>query len=421
MSDRFTPALFAMLAAVLLLLTLCWHVPIMLWDHLDLVPIYAAWHEGHLNPSTLLAVHGGHLHALAYAVLLLTTYISSGHPWLDCTASWLLLVLYAAIVMSFPRATFSNRSIGNALAGLLLFLALYPGHLANLQWGWQVAVFLCLFGAAITIRMLTQIELSPMHVAVAAVATATALLSFATSAALVPTAIMLIAMRRELSFGRRLLFALPWLVLGGLFAMRIDAPASSAVGSARIGEIFFYTLNFLGAGIARFASDLAPWVAIAGLISAAWAFITSNRRNDGLPWLGLVLFAVLAGVSVALARAAPFGDSHAFVTRYVSFSSAFWLGWTGLMSIRMAECGGRIKTAAVVVVGTLAFANALHMMKKAYEVGTRAAAIEQTIRSTYPQVDRSILAAIYFDQPDVARSRLETLRVLGFPPFDTAN
>jgi hypothetical protein len=304
---------------------------------------------------------------------------------------------------------------------LLLFLALYPGHLANLQWGWQIAVFLCLFGAAITIRMLTQIELSPMRLAAAAIATAIALLSFATSAALIPTAIVLIAMRRELSSGKRLLFASPWLALGGLFAMRIDAPASSAVGSVRIGDVVLYTLNFLGSGIARFASELAPWIAAAGLVSAAWAFATSNRRNDGVPWLGLVLFSAFAGVSVALARAAPFGDSHAFVTRYVSFSSVFWLGWSGLMSIRMAESGGRIKTVAIAVVGAFAFANALHMMKKAYEVGTRAAATEQAIRSTYPQVDRSILTAIYFDQPDVARSRLETLRVLGFPPFDTAN
>jgi hypothetical protein len=276
MSDRFTLYWFAVLAAALLLLTLLWHVPMMLWDHLDLVPIYAGWQDGRLEASTLLAVHGGHLHALAYALLLLTTVVSRGHPWLDCAASWLLLILYASVVMSFPRATSADRS-GRAIAALVVFLALYPGHLANLQWGWQVAVFLCLLGVALAIRMLTLVELSWTRIAVAIVATIAALLSFATAAALIPTALALIATRREVSWLMRIAFALPWLVLGGLFMLRVDAPATSAASVAHIGQIVIYVLNFLGAGIARFATDLAPWLALGGLVSAAWAWATLSR------------------------------------------------------------------------------------------------------------------------------------------------
>jgi len=298
-----------------------------------------------------------------------------------------------------------------------VFLALYPGHLPNLQWGWQVAVFLCLVGVAIAIRMLSLATLSWMHTIAAVVATIAALLSFATAAALIPTALVLIAMHREASYRMRIAFASPWLALGALFLLRIDAPATAAMDFAHAGDLLLYILNFIGSGLARFATGIAPWLATAGLISATWAFATTERRNESLPWLGLVLFAVFAGALVALGRAAPFGESHAFVTRYVSFSSLFWLGWTGLMANRLTERGGGASL-AIGLVAALALANALHMVKKAYEVGTRATATERAIRATYPRVDRALLGEIYFDQPDVALSRLETLRALGFAPFD---
>jgi hypothetical protein len=91
------------------------------------------------------------------------------------------------------------------------------------------------------------------------------------------------------------------------------------------------------------------------------------------------------------------------------------------MAIHSAEHGGRGEKTAMVLVALFALANALHMTKKAYEVGARTAAVEGTIRATYPHVDHSILAEIYFDQPETARLRLETLRTLGFPPFDEPN
>ena len=416
MSDRLTSAAFALLALGLLAMTLLWHVPMMLWDHLDLVPIYATWHEGRLEPSTLLAIHGGHLHTLAYVVLLATTSLSNGHPWLDCFASWLLLIGFALVVVSFARETFGRER--RALAVLVVFLALYPGHLANLQWGWQVAVFLCLAGVAIAIRMLTLAKLSAAHVAASIAAAVVALLSFATAGALIPTALVLIALRRDVTWTKRAAFMVPWLALGVFFVLTIDAPATSSNGVAHLAGVPRYVLNFLGAGIARFATDLAPWLALAGLIAASLAYYAVRERRESLPWLGLCLFAVFAGVLIAIGRAAPFGEAHAFVTRYVSFSSLFWLGCVGLVGMRLADGTRRVAQVALVLIALFATANALHMVKKAYEVGTHANAIAAAIRTSYPNVDRALLGEIYFDEPDVAKARLDTLHALGFPPFD---
>ena len=412
MHARSTSIAFVPLALVLLALTMRWHVPMMLWDHLDLVPIYSAWHEGTLAPSTLLAIHGGHLHTLAYVVLLATTSLSHGQTAFDCAASWLLLVVCAGVVVSFARETFGREHA--LLTLLVVLLALYPGHLANLQWGWQVAVFLCIAGVVVAIRMLTLAALTPACLAASIVAGGVALLSFAAAGALVPTAIALIALRDDVPMKMRCLYALPWLALGALFLLGIEASPSGA----HFADVPRYALNFLGAGIARFATPVAPWLALAGIASGAWACARVRDRRECLPWLGLCLFAGCAAVLVAIGRAASFGEAHSFVTRYVTFSSLFWIGWIGLMGMRLAKDARRGATIAIAVVAMFAVANAIHMINKARQVGEHTANVASTIHTSYPDVDRAILGEIYFDQPDVARARLRTLHDLGFPPFD---
>src|SRR5690606_1890470 len=151
---------FAALATLLLAATLAWHLPMMLWDHIDLVPMYEAWKDGSLASSAFWQVHdGSHLHVAAYAVLLATTWASGGQPWLDCLASFAVLAAQAIVLVRIAGAAPAGR-IGGAWLLLLLFIALNPGHLANLQWGWQVAVFISTFGAVCAIALLTRPRLS---------------------------------------------------------------------------------------------------------------------------------------------------------------------------------------------------------------------------------------------------------------------
>jgi hypothetical protein len=199
----------AIFAAGLLALTLLWHIPMMLWDHLDLVPLYRAWQEGALADSSFWDTHGGHMHAAAYAVLLLTTAVSGGQPWLDCAVSWVLLVVYAMIVLRLASAAVATGEMRRRGMLGVAFLALFPGHLANLQWGWQVAVFLCLLGVAITVMCLVATNLSWRHNAAALAAAVLAYFSFATGIALIPTAVLLIVLRRDLSSVRKFSFTAP--------------------------------------------------------------------------------------------------------------------------------------------------------------------------------------------------------------------
>jgi len=415
-----TGVAFALLAALLLLMTLHWRVPMMLWDHLDLVPIYAAWKDGTLGDSIFLRIHGGHIHTAAYAVLLATTELSHGRTWADCLASWLLLVSYAAIVFGFARASFDvSTRRGIAFMLLATLLALCPGHLSNLQWGWQVAVFLCLLGSVATIHLLTREALPAWRCVAAIAAGLLALASFATALALIPTSIALLALRTDFTIAKRIIAMLPWLVVGAAIACFYPAaPASSAVASP--ASLLLYTLNFLGGGLVRFAEPLAPWLAALGLASGFAAAVSTRSRLNALPWLGLFLFGAIAAAMTALGRAAAFGTDHAFVTRYVSFSSMFWLGWIGLAGCALRD---RVPLPALAraglwIVAVLVVANSLHLMHKAAGVAGKTRAIAAIVRSDYPRINRALLGEIYFDQPDVAAKRLSALHALGFAPFD---
>jgi hypothetical protein len=425
-NHRLDPATagFAALALGLLGLTVLWHIPMMLWDHLDLVPIYQAWQEGTLWQSDFWNIHGGHMHTAAYAVLLVTTALSGGQPWLDCVVSWSLLVLYAVVVLRLAAwSLVDRRGRGRGLA-CIAFLALYPGHLVNLQWGWQVAVFLCLLGVAVAVACLAAPKLSWWRNAAALFAALVAYFSFATGIALIPVALAMIGLRRDLSKAERIGLAIPWMLLGLLILLKYQSSSLiHAASSYSLAQVLHYTLNFLGAGIARFATDLAPWLAVIAIVTGLHAFVIARHERVSLYWLGFLLFATFSAGLTAFGRADFFGADHAFATRYVSFSSLFWLGWLGLTFVASRSGGdavGKWQSRLAVAVMVLATANALHMIKQAARVSEKTAAVAAQVRETYPQIDEALLRSVYFEQSAVARERLQGLRDQSFAPFDQA-
>ncbi|MGH8084167.1 MAG: hypothetical protein ACREPV_02715 [Lysobacter sp.] len=414
---------FGAVALGLLGLTLSWHIPMMLWDHLDLVQMYRASQDGgSLWSSIFWDTHGGHMHAAAYAVLLVTTELSGGQPWLDCVVSWGLLIGYAIVVVRLARSSFVAGRMSGRWVSCIAFLALYPGHLANLQWGWQVAVFLCLLGMVIAVACLAAEELRWWHNVVALAAAVLSYLSFATGIAVIPVAVAMLLLRRDRSPLQLAGFAAPWLLFGLLVLWwYLESSLVGTTASRSLLLLLHYVLNYLGSGISRFAADLAPWLALIAMATGIQAFLVVRRERASLPWLGFFLFGIFSALLTALGRAEAFGPDHAFVTRYVSFSSVFWLGWAGLVVIASrieAGAWGKWRMRLAVTVMVLGAANALHMIKQAAEVGAETRDVANQVRDSYPNVDEALLRSIYFEQPEVARERLRELNVWSFAPFE---
>lgn len=420
--QRMLWAAYVVMASLLLMATLAWHIPMMLWDHLDLLPILQAWRDGSLQSSQALAMHdGSHMHAAAYAVLLVTTTLSGGQTWLDCVVSWGLLLACAAIILARSRDLVSVQT-PRWQSLTLVFLALYPGHLANLQWGWQVAVFLCLLGSITAIAALSATTLSWPKNLLAMAGALLAWLGFATSLALVPVAVLLITLRTNVAWSRKIAMVLPWFALGALALIQVLVLPSSTTLSAAIDPVALahYALNVIGSGALRFATDLAAWLAVAAIAVAIHAFLVMPSEQRASAWLGLFLFGIFAAVLTATGRVAAHGVDHAFAQRYVSFSSLFWLGWVGML-IQASTSSPRWRrtyTGMMAIAAVLLLANALHLVKKAAITGERTRETAALIADSWPDVDDRVLDEAYFGRTSQARERLAMLRRSCFAPFE---
>ncbi len=420
-SPRLFPG-FALASIAMLVATLCLHLPLMLWDHIDLVPIYDAWQRGVLAQSEFWRIHdGSHFHGAAYAVLLLTTKLSGGRPWLDCVASWGFFVVQAWLLLRIARSGWRDVDAGRTWWFAMLLLVFHPGHLANLQWGWQVAVFIALLGAVAPIHVLT-LERPSIAQNLLALALATiGALAFANTLAVFPIAMALILSRQDWPWPRRLAFAAPWLLVAISLAAWLLSARGQALPWPGVAAIAMYALNYLGGGVLRFAEGLAPWWTLMALLTASLATKRTWRLPQSRPWLALIAFALGCAVLTALGRAGRFGADHAFVSRYASFALMFWIGWFGLMVLawRQSELSWR-RWVRPLLVATLVFVafNGLHLFKKAMSVHERALAHAEHIRRHYPDMDPAVLEQAYGERAGLARERLDLLRQWGFAPFD---
>lgn len=423
MLERLNPwVVFGVMGAALLGLAWWLHIPMMLWDHLDLVPLLQAAGSGGLATGQLLEVHGGHNHASAYAVLLKTTTLSGGWPMADVLVSWVLLLAFAALVTLCARGVQTQPSRSSLLT-LVVLLCLSTLHLPNLIWGWQVAVFICLLGVGISAAAVVLEMPWAARLALGALGIFLSLSSFATGAALYPALLIAVLLRDRLTAGDKLELGLLWGLWCGflLYWMEyLPATQGPALDFPALVDMAVYALNYLGGGAIRFATDLGLPVALAGIVLLWLALrrLWPNAPNAAALWCLLAVFAIGAAVLTAYGRAPYFGAKHAFVLRYGSFASLFWLAVVG--AVVMAHQLGETRTwrYGLRTLAVLLVINSLHFIPQARGIHKDAAVLRDRVVETWPAVPDEVLREIYFDDADEARARLQFLHDKAYPPFE---
>ena len=194
--------------------------------------------------------------------------------------------------------------------------------------------------------------------------------------------------------------------------------AGIAVVATQAWDVAHYALNYLGSGIAQFATAPAPWLALFAVVVGCAMVVARGNDRMARPWIGLMLFGVLSAVLTALGRADE-GASQAFVSRYVSFSSMFWLGWVGLLAVVLRGAAKKaILPFGISLVVVFALVNAVSMTKQAERQAGEARALAAAVCASWPRIDRSLLQSMHYDGADVALERLRVVHALGFAPFD---
>jgi hypothetical protein len=395
-----------------------------MWDHLDLVPLLQRLEAGDLSPALLLEIHhGSHSHSAAYLVLLATTRLSAGWPMADVFASWFFLVIFSGLMCLCVREVFKKSAPAQRATLLILtiLMTLTTLHLPNLQWGWQVAVFICLCGVALGICAVSLDVPWMARLLMGGFGITLAVSSFATGVALLPAMILGLVLRNSMPLFSKLILIGLWSGLLVLLLYRLHYFAVvNNTGDIQVAGIAHYSVNYLGGGVVRFASILSvPVVACATMILLLtlirlWR---ESRRATAL-WSMIAVFACGAALLTAYGRFNPFGANQAFVIRYGSFASLYWFAVFGaILSLRDLQSESRLVRRGYKVLVFMFIFNSLHFVPQAFDFYDDARTLEKSIAKHWPDVPEKVLLGLNPDQPETAMSQLQYLYDHAYPPF----
>lgn len=398
------------------------HFPAPYFDHWDIVPLLEAAESGTLRPGDLFAIHGGHWHAAAYAIMIPLAHLTHWSHLAEALASLVFLVAAFALLsdmgLRFAREAAPHAGGGPFLiAAALIVFSLDQS--SNLLWPFQLCVFTALCGVALCLNALTRSHLTLRSAFAAHAGLALAVTSYATGFALIPLGFVLIALnaapaRTRLAHGAIwLAVSVAWCV--AFLAAQRAAPHGGGFDSADLTDPGFplylaqFELTYLGAALARQATALIAPLAIAGpVIAAACAWLLVKRgapaRVVAAP-LALCLFSIGAGLLCGLGRF-DFGAGQGGNGRYVTFSGLFWLGagWLALAALSsvQAKAWRRGAVVALAVLALLKVSGAAGAAAKNVRVTGDVVAAAEAMRAD-PANAAEAARAIAWERQDIER------------------
>jgi hypothetical protein len=412
---RIELGLMAVLAAATCAYVIRFHFPAPYYDHWDVAPMLEAAAAGALDPADLFAIHGGHWHASAYAVLLSLALLTG---WSHLAESLVLLAVVAAAAFLLLRlgANFAAEAApeGRFFGLAVIFLVFGLDQSANLVWNFQLSAFLCLLGAALSVGALAGSRLTVFRFLAAELGLALAVTSYATGFAVLPAGLLLIASRTDLALPRRALFAVVWLLIGvawcaAFLLAQQHSPfggfgaADDLLDSAFPAYLLMFEANYLGAAVRQMEALIVP-VALLGPVTAgacAWLLLRCGvpARVVAAP-LALCLFGIIAGLLCGAGRF-EFGAGQGSNGRYATFAALYWLGLAWLVLATLARLKGqawrRGLIAAVALCAVLKFASGVQAAIKTARITPDVAAVAEAMRAD-PAHAADAARAIAFDR-----------------------
>lgn len=346
--------------AVTLIFCLLFYYRAPFHDHWDIVPLFAQLKDGTLTISDLFALHGNHWHASGYVVQLGLGDLTAMNHRAESVFSVLIAGFGFVALWRMLERSISTLNVASApavwgLFGLSAFFFFSLDQAGNWLWGWQIAVFINVAGALWTIERLTCGLPTLLNTGLAVISAAAAIYAFGTGWVLLPIGFILL-----LSFGAwrtyqgRACLAI-WAVFTGLllwhFSIALTASSAAYTSSAfpdltdvsAILGLIHYAINFVASPIVRFARDISIPITLIGmavLIWSGWSVWRVDRANAWAalaPFLSMAVFAFGSGLLTAFGRWESFGVKQAFVSRYITFGTFFWIAVFVIAALAIAR------------------------------------------------------------------------------------
>ena len=388
-------------------------------DHWDLIPFYSAMQSGDLAFGDVFALHGNHWHASGYVVLLGLGELTGMVHGFESVASVVFAGLgFIALIRMLSRSMTLLRIPHAApwVFGISAFFLFSLDQSANWLWGWQVAVFINLAGAIWVIERLTTGEISASRTLIAAIACALSIYAFGTGWVLIPIGFALLIFECA-HRTRQVHTALAiWVTMTGLllihFALALtDTAAAYSTTSMPnfldwgtwIG-LLHYTFNFVASPIVRFARDSALVAMLIGFGVLLWSIGTirvTRKWQIGqavAPFLAIAAFSLGSGLLTAIGRWEAFGVQHAFVSRYISFGSFFWIAVFVLAIFAIAMTSHKTHKRTFAVLGLLfilKLGNIPTVVQKSVGISNKISIASEQLATSYPDLTPETYAILH--------------------------
>ena len=423
----------ALIFVVTLIFSLIYYYRAPFHDHWDIVPYFARLQDGTLGFSDLFALHGNHWHASGYIVQLTLSELTGMGHWAESLASVLIAGLgFVALARLLDRSLsqFEAARMTPYVFGAAAFFLFSLDQAANWLWGWQVAVFINIAGALWAIERLSAGPPTVRNTALAAFAAALSIYAFGTGWALIPIGFGLLIIYGATGSRQGIASLLLWTVFTALllwhFSLALtDSSAAYAVESspsltdpAALLGLLHYAINFVASPVVRFARDSSVVFFFIGSGLLAWSLWTLHGvARDKLlkgtaPFLALAAYSFGAGLLTAFGRWEVFGVKQAFVSRYISFGTFFWIAVFTLTLIAIARSSHAARKVALGLVGllfVLKIGNIPSVVQKTVDLSNEVRIAAERLAETYPNTPPEDYAILH--QPgQVIDPRLGVLR-----------
>lgn len=410
------------LFAITLAFSLIYYYRAPFHDHWDIVSYFARLQDGTLSFSDLFGLHGNHWHASGYLVQLGLGEVTSMGHWAESLTSVLIAGLgFLALARMLARSLrqFEAEQMSAWVFAAAAFFLFSLDQAANWLWGWQVAVFINVSGALWAIERLTCGPPRVRNTGLAIIAASASVYAFGTGWALVPIGFALLLLQGALKSRQGIASLVLWSAFTGLllwhFSLALtDSSAAYTVDStpdftdpnALLGMLH-YAINFVASPVIRFARDSSIPAFLIGAGLLAWSLwtlrtVAKDKLLEGAaPLLALAAYAMGAGLLTAIGRWEGFGVKHAFVSRYISFGTLFWIAVFALALIAIARSQTGTRKGALGAIGLL------FVLK----IGNIPSVVQKTVGLS--QEIKSAAAVLAEDYPDAAPEAYSVLHQPG--------
>ena len=314
-------------------------------DQWEMVPFFQQISHHTLGVADLWRQHNEHRIFFPTLILLANAYLTHWNTGTEVLICFIFAAVTATLLFSMLSESIKQNWLGGVAGVLTAIWFFSPIQWGNWLWGWQLEWFMCATGAVATIFLLLKFsdannkKTRKVLFTLAAFSAFIATFSLASGVFAWILGIFILAVCKE---SRKTIST--WTTTGILSAALYyyhytqvptpSGPAAMVLTHHLFGFAEFF-VAYLG-GVVGSRGDNLQAPAIVGslllLCLLPLLYLVWQRRKNirlYLPWLAIILFGLLCGLSTAFGRLG-YGINFALNSRYTAFSLLYVIGITAL-------------------------------------------------------------------------------------------